>query len=164
MECNFVEILQKHSSMTALLYSICTGILGIFAGAQIVEGVLFVPMWKSLSAADFFNQHKVYGPKIYRFFAPLTILASLLPIATAVYAHISNAPGKTYALLSAIFCLLFFSTYFLYFKRANRSFAEASISEQALGLELVRWGRWHWARIYLEIAALICALLALGQA
>lgn len=147
--------------MIELLYALTAGILGIFAGAQIAEGVLFVPYWKSMEPAAFYEEHKTFGPKIYKFFAPLTIAATLIPIGTMTYALMTDAPGKMAALLTGFFTLLFFATYFLYFKKANQSFSDASLSEEELPLELIKWGRWHWARIYLELAALICALAAL---
>jgi hypothetical protein len=60
-----------------------------------------------------------------------------------------------------VFTLLFFLTYSVYFKKANKSFEEASLTDAELTKELNTWGKWHWGRIYLEIGALICALIAL---
>ena len=147
--------------MIELLYALTAGILGIFAGAQVAEGVLFVPYWRSMEPADFYKDHKNFGPIIYKFFAPLTIAATLIPIGTTIYALLVDAPGKMAALLTGFFTILFFATYFLYFKRVNQNFADASLSEEELPLELIKWGKWHWARIYLELAALVCALIAL---
>ena len=149
--------------MIELLYALTAGILGIFAGAQIAEGVLFVPYWKSMKPAAFYKQHKTFGLKIYKFFAPLTIAATLIPIGTAIYSLIIDAPGKMTALFTGFFTLLFFATYFMYFKKANQSFAAASLSEEELSLELIKWGKWHWTRIYFELAALICALITLTK-
>ena len=147
--------------MIELLYALTAGILGIFAGAQVPEGVLFVPYWRSMEPADFYKDHKNFGPIIYKFFAPLTIAATLIPTGTTIYALLVDAPGKMAALLTGFFTILFFATYFLYFKRVNQNFADASLSEEELPLELIKWGKWHWARIYLELAALVCALIAL---
>ncbi|MFT6337524.1 MAG: hypothetical protein ACI86M_003347 [Saprospiraceae bacterium] len=149
--------------MIELLYALTAGILGIFAGAQIAEGVLFVPYWKSMEPAAFYKEHKTFGPKIYNFFAPLTIAATLIPIGTMIYALMTDAPGKIAILLTVFFTFLFFSTLYIYFKKSNQSFADSSLSEEELPLELIRWGKWHWTRIYLEIAALICALFALTE-
>jgi len=150
--------------MIDVCYSLTVGVLGIFVGAQITEGVLFVPYWKSLSSKDFFELHKRFGQKIYQFFAPLTIIATIVPITTAIYAMSIDAEGKHWALLSGVFTLSFFSTYYLYFKSANKKFAEASISEEELPAELVRWGKWHWGRIYLQLIALAFALVAVVTA
>jgi hypothetical protein len=60
-----------------------------------------------------------------------------------------------------VFTLLFFVTYFIYFKKANKSFEDASLSDDELPVELIKWEKWHWTRIYLEIGALICSLIAI---
>lgn len=147
-----------------ILNTLSAGILGIFLGSQICEGVLFVPYWKSMRPKDFFELHKTYGKKIYHFFAPLTIAATVIPILTVTYAVINNFYDSILSLLMGIFTLLFFSTFFIYFKQANKSFAEASISDKELPNELNRWGKWHWCRIGLEFLAFIFSLLAIIQA
>lgn len=147
--------------MIEICYALSAGILGIFTGAQIAEGVLFIPYWKSLEPQKFFLLHKTYGPKIYQFFAPLTITATLIPVGTAIYSLVINAHGKIFATLMGVFTLLFFATYFLYFKKANKSFEDASLTDVELPVELDKWDKWHWARIYLEIGALICSLIAI---
>jgi hypothetical protein len=68
-----------------ILISLSIGVLGIFLGAQITEGVLFVPYWKALSPKEFLEFYQVQGKKIHRFFAPLTIVATLIPLLTVVY-------------------------------------------------------------------------------
>ena len=95
------------------------------------------------------------------FFAPLTIIATIIPIGIAIVAFIQKADNWEYAALSALFTLGFFSTYYLFFKTANLQFEEASISNEELPKALNKWGKWHWARIYLEVVALIFALLTL---
>ena len=55
-------------------------VLGVFLGAQIAEACLFVPIWKKMGADDFFDQHETVGPLIYRFFAPITIAATVIPL------------------------------------------------------------------------------------
>lgn len=53
-----------------ILLIISSSILGVFLGAQITEAVLFVPHWKTLSADDFFELHKIYEKKIISFLHP----------------------------------------------------------------------------------------------
>lgn len=144
-----------------ILCLLSAGILGIFLGAQICEGVLFVPYWKSLAPKYFFELHRTYGNKIHQFFAPLTITATIIPTVTAVYSLVSNSEGGFFSVLMAIFTLLFFSTYFAYFKKANKAFTEMKISYEQLPKELNRWGNWHWIRIGLEFFSFIFSLLAL---
>ena len=93
---------------TDILQLLSAGVLGIFVGAQICEGALFVPYWKSLPAADFFELHKTYGRKIYQFFAPLTIIATVLPLLTSVMTITRTTDRSIYAVLMGIFTLMFF--------------------------------------------------------
>ena len=144
-----------------LLLLLSSGTLGIFLGAQIAEAVLFVPYWKAMRADDFFELHKAFGKKIYQFFAPLTIAATVLPLITVGYNLAYSFKLQLLWILMGVATLLFFSTYFLYFKKANRSFAERSISNEELPSELVRWGNWHWGRIVFEFIAFGCSLLLL---
>jgi len=146
-----------------ILNILSAGILGIFLGAQICEAVLFVPYWKTLNARDFFELHKTYGKKIYQFFAPLTIAATIIPVIAAAYALTNRVHGSIFSLSMGVLTLMFFSTYYIYFKQANRSFADASISDEELPKELDRWGRWHWGRTGLEFVAFVFSLLALAQ-
>jgi len=146
-----------------ILLIISSGILGVFLGAQITEAVLFVPHWKTLSADDFFELHKTYGKKIYQFFAPLTIAATLLPLITVACSFINQSDNQILFGLMGFSTIAFFSTYFLYFKKANKSFADRSLTDKELPLELKRWGNWHWARICFELIAFICTLILLTK-
>jgi len=150
--------------MIEILYGLSVGILGIFVGTQIAEGALFVPYWKNLHTAEFFELHKTYGPKIYKFFAPITIGATFIPVVAAIYSVVTNAEGQVASIVTAALCLMFFFTYPLYFKKANKSFADASLSEAELPKELIKWGKWHWARVYMELAAFAGSIVALLQA
>jgi hypothetical protein len=142
-----------------ILLILSSSILGVFLGAQITEAVLFVPHWKALSADDFFELHKTYDKKIYQFFAPLTIAASLLPLITVAYSFINQYDNQILFGLMGFSTVAFFSTYFLYFKKANKSFAERNLTNEELPYELNRWGNWHWGRICFELIAFICTLL-----
>lgn len=149
--------------LNEILLLLSSGILGIFLGAQIAEAVLFVPYWKALAPEEFFEFHKTYGAKIHKFFAPLTIAATLLPLCTVGYNLILTNNNKVLFLLMGISTIAFFFTYFLYFKKANNGFAERSISNENLPQELVRWGNWHWGRICFEAIAFVCALVLLSK-
>ena len=146
-----------------ILNVLSVGILGMFLGTQICEGFLFVPYWKSMKPKDFFEFYKAFGRKIHQFYEPLTIVATIIPVLAAMYAVTNNINGFILSLLMGIFTIIFFSTFFIYFKQANKSFAEASISDKELPNELNRWGKWHWFRVGLESIAFIFSLLALIQ-
>lgn len=136
-------------------------ILGVFLGAQIAEAYLFVPIWKKMDPGDFFEQHKSVGPLIYRFFAPLTIAATVVPL-VAVAVNLAFSPDQVILLcILGGATLVFFSTYFLYFKEANQMFSDRSISNSELADELVRWGNWHWFRIIFESIAFVSSVIIL---
>ena len=152
---------QYEKMLFEVLIALSIGCLGIFLGAQITEGVLFVPYWKALPPKDFFELHQTYGKKIYQFFAPLTIVATLLPLLTLFYGLYTNIQSQASLILMGLFTTLFFSTYYLYFKNANNLFAEASISYEQLPIELNKWGKWHWGRVVLECIAFICSIVTI---
>ena len=62
-----------------------------------------------------------------------------------------------------IFTMLFFATYFIFFKNANISFAERTISTEELPNKLLIWGYWHWTRVIFEAIAFICGLILLSK-
>lgn len=145
----------------SLLLLSTAAILGIFVGAQITEACLFVPIWKEMNPDDFFEQHKSVGPRIYRFFAPLTIAATIVPLATVGVGLIRSPEPNVLFWILGVSTLTFFSTYFMYFKTANQKFADRTLSNDKLGDELIRWGHWHWTRIGFETIAFGCSILLL---
>jgi len=136
-------------------------VLGVFLGAQIAEACLFVPIWKKMEPDDFFEQHDSVAPLIYRFFAPLTIAATMIPLATVVVNLIQSTGQTALFLVLGISTLAFFSTYFLYFKEANQKFADRTISNAELPEELLKWDKWHWVRIVFEVIAFLSVLIIL---
>ena len=145
-----------------ILYVINALTLGVFVGAQICEGALMVPQWKSISPREFFKLHKDFGPKIYRFFAPLTIAATVVPIGTALLAWAYHSPGHLFALISAVFAMMTLSTFYLFFQKSNQSFADGSLGVDQLPTELVKWEKWHWTRVGFELVSFLFALLAIS--
>ena len=136
-------------------------ILGVFLGAQISEACLFVPIWKKMNPDDFFDQHESVGPIIYRFFAPLTIAATLIPLITVLVNLIQGTEQTGLFCVLGVSTLIFFSTYFLYFKEANQKFSDRTISNAELPSELIKWGNWHWLRIVFEAIAFLSSIIIL---
>ena len=135
--------------------------LALFIGALLTEAVVLVPMWRSLQPQDFFILHAAHAHRLYAFFAPLTVGATLLAVVAAATSIGTNRPQSSASVVAAILALLILSTYGLYFRRANASFADASISHEDLPAELARWASWHWFRTAIGFLALISGLLAL---
>jgi len=135
--------------------------LALFAGALLTEAMVLVPMWRTLRPQEFFALHAAHAHRLYAFFAPLTVSATLLAVVAAIASVAACRPQSSAAVVAAILALVILSTYLLYFRRANASFAEAGITHEALPEELARWASWHWFRTAASLVALGAALLAL---
>lgn len=146
-----------------LLQFFSTGMLGLFVGALLAEGALFIPYWRALPAEHFFALHKVYGPRLYRFFAPITVVATMSAVVAAVACALTDRPGRWSAVVAGVMSASIVVLYFLYFKRANASFAAASLSADELSAELARWAAWHWARVIIGVCAFAAALFGLSM-
>jgi hypothetical protein len=135
--------------------------LALFVGALLTEAMVLVPMWRTLQPREFFTLHAEHAHRLYGFFAPLTASATLLAVAAAITSVATNRSQSFASVVAAILALAILSTYFLYFQRANASFAEGSITHEDLPAELARWASWHWLRTMIGLVALAAALLAL---
>ena len=135
--------------------------LALFVGALLTEAVVLVPMWRTLQPQEFFALHAAHAHRLYKFFAPLTVSATLLAVGAAITAVAADRPLSSASVVAAVLALVILSTYVLYFQRANASFAAASITHEALPAELARWASWHWFRTVIGLVALASALLAL---
>ena len=135
--------------------------LGLFVGALLTEAVVLVPMWRSMSPPEFFDLHKAHAHRLYAFFAPLTAVATSLSIVAAISCVITDRAGSLAVVVAAALTLVILSTYFLYFQRANASFAEASMEPEHLPAELARWASWHWFRTAVGLIGFMAMLLSL---
>jgi hypothetical protein len=147
--------------LETILLLLSAAVLGIFLGAQIAEACLFVPIWKKMGADDFFEQHQSVGPLVYRFFAPLTIAATAIPLITVLISLIRDPTHNALIWVMGVSTLAFFSTYSLYFKNANQKFSDRTLSNDELPVELKKWGNWHWTRIGFEAIAFLCSIILL---
>ena len=135
--------------------------LALFVGALLTEAMVLVPMWRTFQPQEFFTLHAAHAHRLYTFFAPLTVSATLLAVVAAITSVATGRPLSSASVVAAVLALVILSTYILYFQRANASFAEASITHEALPAELARWASWHWFRTAVGLVALASALLAL---
>lgn len=136
--------------MKAFVLFFSVSFFSIFIGSQITEGALLVPYWQSLSATQFYSYYAENGPSIGRFYTVLTIVAALIPMATAIYCKIMDSNALKFSLISTFFALLFIATFYMYFKGTNALFYEAGLSDMALEKELIKWSYWHWGRVFIE--------------
>ncbi|MGH7894955.1 MAG: hypothetical protein ACREQL_09810 [Candidatus Binatia bacterium] len=137
--------------------------LGLFVGAMLTEGFVLVPYWRSLAPADFFAWYAVNDRRLLGFFGPLTTVTAAVAVAAALVTLLEGHPGRWPAVVAAVLSVVVVSTFFLYFERANASFAAASIAAGDVSGELARWAAWHWLRTGISVAAFAAALWSLGR-
>jgi Domain of unknown function (DUF1772) len=135
--------------------------LGLLVGALLAEDALLVPYWRTLSPQTFYAMHPGYAPRLYRFFAPLTIAGPSLALLAALFSAIAAQPGRAYSCFAALLALFIVAIYFIYFKKTNEAFGAAAIAQGDLAAELGRWAAWHKARTAIGLVAFAGALLAL---
>lgn len=135
--------------MLDILNTLSTLIVGLYAGSLLTEAMILVPYWRRMEPAEFFRLHGSMGPSLYRYFAPLTTCAVALSVAVAVLNTLENLAWN----VTAGLCLSALVIFFLYFNKANKSFADHSLKNGELAVELNRWASWHWLRTVLMILA-----------
>jgi uncharacterized membrane protein len=149
------------NSLAEMLLLLSTASLGIFAGAMLTEGFVLVSFWRSLAPAAVLDWYAANDRRLLAFFSPLTVVTVLLAIAAAVACWFADGAAFGLAATAALLAGVALATFFLYFGRANKSFATASIDAVAVAAELTRWAAWHWFRTAISVAAFAASLLAL---
>jgi hypothetical protein len=137
--------------------------LGLFTGAMLTEGFILVPYWRSLAPAEFFAWYAANDRRLLGFFGPLTSMTVVLAATATLLSLWEGHPGRWLALLAAVLSVAVVSTFFLYFQKANASFAAASLGVDEVAAELTRWATWHRWRTGLGFAALAAAMLSLRR-
>ena len=150
-----IEIFQVASSLA----------LGLLMGSLLTEAMILVPYWRKMSSNEFLQLHHTLGPKLMQYFAPLTILGTVLPVAAAVVPLLcgqANLSTPTLSWVPAVLVVMMLILYFAYFKGANESFADGSVGVDGVAEELNKWASWHWVRVVLGIIAFFTSLLVLS--
>jgi hypothetical protein len=138
--------------------------LGLLAGALLAEDRLLVPYWRTLSADTFYALHPAFGSMLYRFFAPLTMMAPLAAVLSAVQVTVQSGgltPRSVAAIATAVLTCSLLAIYGLYFKSANDAFSRRAVSAADLPATLARWAAWHRARVVIVVAAFGLSLVTL---
>lgn len=148
--------------MLEIFHIVATLSLGLLAGALLTEGAILVPYWRKMAASDFLSLHGTMGPSLYRFFAPLTILGVMLPVASAAISF-GMQDHAIPRIVAGFLCLCALAIYFAYFKAANARFADHTITADELPAELGRWANWHTLRTIIVVAAFVCSLWSLAD-
>jgi hypothetical protein len=150
--------------MIETLTVLTTLVLGVFAGSLLTEALLLVPYFRSLSFEQFNRLHGEFGPRLFRYYAPLTISATLIPAAAAAATLLDYPRINLFAWLAAALVLAILATYVFYFRAANLAFTERRLDEPALAKELTRWAAVHTFRTALALCAFVASVLAVLRA
>ena len=137
--------------------------LGLLVGSLLTEALILVPYWRAMDPKEFLSLHSSLGPRLYNYFAPLTLIATLLPLLTVKCAIIFGISFISLSTVPALITLLMLVIYFLYFKGANASFKTGSVGVDGVAKELQRWSNWHWLRVCLGLLAFLISLINLLQ-
>ena len=151
--------------VSQLLPFMAAGSLGLLAGALLAEDRLLLPYWRTLSADAFYALHPSYGPRLYRFFAPLTAAAPMAAVLAAIQIVAQSeglGPRTTAAITAAVLAWSLVAIYMVYFRPANDAFARHAVSPEDLPAALARWADWHRARVLVCLAAFALSLVALA--
>ncbi len=130
-------------------------LVGLLAGSLLTEGMVLVPFWRGLPMATFYDLHGAGGPKLFRYFAPLTALAVLSSIVLAVM------DGRAATWTAACFCGMALASFFVFFRATNRKLTAHTYNAGELASVLRVWAIWHHVRTGLVGAAF--AALAFGH-
>jgi uncharacterized membrane protein len=141
-----------------MIETAATVMLGVFAGSLALEGAVLVPFWRTLNPSQFFDLHRKFGQRLFRYFAPLTTVAVVLPVTSAVInRHDSRA---LLGWVAAGLALVVLSSYPLFFDKANKAFENRSVSDSDLPYALKRWAGVHAFRTLLALVAFVASALA----
>jgi len=151
------------NSVCGLLQLLTVALVGVYAGAMLTEGFVLVPFWRSISPADFHLWYVANDARLLGFFGPLTSVAAITALVTAVTSLWIGHPGRLASVIACASILATLAMFFVYFQAANAQFSAASLAPADLTAELARWAGWHDARMVLSLVSLGFAVLALRR-
>ncbi len=137
--------------------------IGAFVGANLAEGALLVPYWRSLPAPAFYAWYRANDRRLLRFFTTLTVVAVGSTAAAVLGAFAAGHPGRWLAGLALALLAAAAAMFPLYFQGVNARFSAASVAPADLPDVLAGWARWHHVRELIIAGALVavgCAAYA----
>ncbi|PHS13282.1 MAG: hypothetical protein COA86_17390 [Kangiella sp.] len=146
-------------TILAILEISSTLALGLLVGSLLTEAMILVPYWRKMEPKEFLRLHGTMGPSLYRYFAPLTIAGTMLPMITGVISFVAHNFTLNASVVVALLTSLMFIIYFIYFKSANKSFESCSIDIEKISEELKRWASWHWLRVVIGLIAFSLSII-----
>ena len=136
-------------------------LIGVTAGAMLAEAAILVPYWQSLPPADFFDWYAANASLLVDFYSPLEIASAVVALVCAGLYTAQSRPGARLWWVAAILSLVVIATFFVYFKDANASFSNRTITEESLPAALATWGAWQWGRVAAGCAAFATSVSAI---
>jgi len=144
------------------LQFISVAVIGLLIGSLLTEAMVLVPYWRKMKAEEFLRLHNAMGPSLYRYFAPLTVLGTIIPIITGIYSLVLTPSSVGLSVVVALLTATMLGIYFIYFKGANESFETGSVGIEGVPAELGRWAAWHWLRVVIGLIAFFLSIAALN--
>ncbi|MEM9173589.1 MAG: hypothetical protein AAGA84_12890 [Pseudomonadota bacterium] len=148
--------------MSTVLYWLeCLTVIstGLLAGALVTEARVLVPYWQKMPIAEFLALHHTMASSLYRFFAPLTVAGTMLPIITVCVAIMQHNVALPW-LISGVCAVALLLFYFLFFKGANHSFTVETDLDRSRAT-LTKWGTLHAKRTVIALVAFVAAMFGL---
>jgi len=133
---------------------------GLLSGALLAEACVLVPYWRKMPISDFLSLHHTMATSLFRFYAPLTIAGTTIPILMAAISLVVGRSSYLWLLcgICAVSLLLF---YFMFFKAANESFATGK-DQDAANETLSTWAKLHMVRTAISITGFFSATLGIA--
>lgn len=141
--------------------------VGLLAGALLIESAVLVPYWRTLSPHEFGVHHHGFAERLYRFFAPLTMVAvalSLLSGLRQLWPTYSDEAGGWLTLAGSALAVSLLVFYGLYFRTANIRLPEVARAgnQTQLDAALRQWHSVHRVRTAVSLVALLLLILGLS--
>lgn len=134
---------------------------GLLVGSWLLEALVLVPFWRTMKAEDFLALYADLGVWIYRYFAPLTIITTVLGLSATVAPFVrGDAPGM-YQLISMAMILITLGMFAVYFKKSIANFKAGIVGDGGVAEDLRRWARWHSVRVAVGMIGFVSSLIAL---
>ena len=138
-------------------------VLGLSAGAQLTEAVVFVGYWRSLPTEEFLAWFGKNEPRLVAFYGPLQVSA-LIVTALATLAHaLQRRQGLGPLIVAVASSMVVLALYGIYFEDVNASFVARSIDVSEVPAELERWAAWQWLRTAVGTAAFVAGIVAVRR-
>jgi hypothetical protein len=136
-----------------ILQDVALTLLGLFVGAMLVIGVVFVGYWESLDPDSFLDWFAAHAGRIGGVMVPLGVGATIATAASAVGTWGAGRSARAWSLLSAVLATLVVIVYLAVHAPINAAFAAHAMPPERVAGELAIWARWHWMRVLLGLGA-----------